>query len=205
MQHSFDLLTFYHALYVAFAYSWLAFGATAYRQIIDNFSIKDSRLIKMGEDIYFTYDPLMMVWIASFVVLAIVSGMVAFVWMSFPHIELYCVPLGFMINIVQLWYRMKQQRLRVRTFGLIGRNIFEEGMRAIAYEHVHLIEVERDPIWSTVTIYYSDEAETEKKTDVKTLKRRILPRSLPKFLAMLEQKTTAKIFDKGDSPIAPIV
>jgi hypothetical protein len=197
MHTNFDAPTFFHALYVAFAYSWLAFGATAYRQIIDNFSIKDSRLIKMGEDIHYAYDPVMMVCIGACVLLGIASFFLAFVWWEMPHIELYCVPLALAINTVQFWYRMKQQRLRIRTFGLIGRNIFEEGMRAIPYEDIHLVEVERDPIWNTVTMYYTDPNAFDDK-EVKIFNRRITGHALPHLLAALEQKTSAKIFTKGD-------
>jgi hypothetical protein len=200
MEIHFDAPTFFHALYVAFAYSWLAFGATAYRQVIDNFSIKESRLVKMGEDIAYAYDPLMMVWIASFVGLAVLSALVAFVWVQNPHIELYCVPLGFLINIVQLRYRMSQQRLRIRTFGLIGRNIFEEGMRAIAYERVHLVEVERDPVWNVVTIYYTEENDIEGK-NVKIFRRRILRNSMERLVTTLRQKTSAKIFMKDETAL----
>jgi len=202
MHSNFDAPTFFHALYVAFAYSCLAFGATAYRQIIDNFSIKDSKLVKVGEDISFAYDPLMMVWIGAFAALALLFTFIGFFVMGTPHIEMYCVPLGFLINIVQLWYRMKQQRLRIRTFGLIGRNIFEEGLRAINYDHIHLVEVERDPIWNTVSIYYTELDDTEGK-NVKTFRRRMTARTLPKLLAMLQQKTTAKIFDNQTSIIPP--
>ncbi len=197
MTTNFDLLVFWHALYVAFAYSWLAFGATAYRQYIDKYRFKDVDLMQLGEDIYYTYDPLMMYWIASFVLLAILFFFIGYIWTEEARVERYAVPLGFTINTVQIAYRMKQQRLQIRTFGIFGRKIFEEDFRLIRYDQIHLIEVEKDPIWNIVTFYYTDPAAHDAR-EVHEYPRRVTGLILPKLLVTLEQKTTAKIFTKGE-------
>ena len=44
----FDTIIFYHALYVGFAYSMLAFGATYYRQVVDDLNLQE---VSLGEDI----------------------------------------------------------------------------------------------------------------------------------------------------------
>lgn len=197
MTTNFDLTIFWHALYVAFAYSWLAFGATAYRQLIDKFRLRDKDITRLGEDIYFSYDPLMIYWIISFILLGILFFFIGYVWWHEARIELYAVPLGFGINTVQLLYRLGQQRLYIRTFGIMGRNIFEENFHLLLYPQIHLIEVQRDPVWSTIILYYTDEADTTNRT-VHVFRRRVTVFVLPKLLQILQQKTAATIIGNND-------
>lgn len=196
----FSLETLYHAMYLAFVYSLLAFGASIYRQLLDDFSIQD---IKLGEDMYFSYDPLMMLWMLSFVVFAGLFEWIALEW-SEPRVELYCVPLMAMINAVQVYYRMSQQRLQIKTLGLVGRDVFEERFRVINYDQIHLVEVLQDPVWNVVMMYYT-EHEDDTGKDVKIFRRRMTRRMLPKLVTALENKTTAKIFTSTSkrTPLPP--
>lgn len=194
----FDLMVFWHALFLAFVYCCLAMGATAYRQILDNIRIKEADLTRLGEDIYFCYDPLMAYWIAAFAALAVLFFFIGYVWSAEAYIERYVVPLAFLINIAQISYRMKQQRLRVRTFGFVGRSVMAEDFHTVLFAQIHLVEACKDPVWSTLILYYAAESDLEARGEVRRLKRRMTKRALAKTLATLRQKTDAKILTSGE-------
>jgi hypothetical protein len=188
---NFDPKVLAHACFLAFIYSLLAFGATAYRQLIDDFAAKD---VKVGEDLDTSYDPLLMVVLGVIVVLMGLFTWIALSW-SEARIELYVVPLSLVINFVQFYYRMHQQRLQIKTLGIVGRNVFEENWRVVRYEQIHLIEVEQDPIWDTVLMYYT-EKNTDTGKDAKMFRRRVTHAMREPLVAILEARTGAKIFKK---------
>jgi hypothetical protein len=186
---NFDPRIFAHACFLAFIYALLALGASAYRQVLDDFAAKE---VKLGEDLGISYDPLMMLILGGIILLVSVFTWTALAW-SEPRIELYVVPLCLLINFMQFYYRMYQQRLQIKTLGLVGRTIFEEGWRLVRYEQIHLVEVEPDPIWDTVVMYYTDKADATGK-EVKEFRRRTTHRTTKELLEALETRTEAKIF-----------
>lgn len=192
---NFDPKVLAYACFLAFIYSLLAFGATAFRQMLDEFAQKE---VKLGEDLSAAYDPLMIA------ILGIISCLIAlFIWLALSwdeaRIELYVMPLSLGINFVQFFYRMHQQRLQIKTLGIVGRNIFEEGWRLVRYEFIHLVEVETDPVWDTVILYYTEKEDATGK-DVKEFRRRMTHGSRKEFIHTLETRTTAKIFQKDTIP-----
>lgn len=188
---NFDPRVLSHACFLAFIYALLALGASAYRQILDDFAAKN---VKMGEDLDISYDPFMMVILGGILALTALFTWIALAWNE-PRIELYVVPLCLLINFMQFYYRMHQQRLQIKTLGLVGRTIFEEGWRVVGYENIHVVEVEQDPIWDTVVMYYTDKADATGK-DAKELRRRMTHRKRKVLLEALATRTSAKIFTK---------
>jgi hypothetical protein len=90
---------------------------------------------------------------------------------------------------------MYQQRLQIKTLGVVGRTIFEEGWRLVRYDHIHLVEVEHDPIWDTVVMYYTLEANATGK-DVVEFRRRLTHPMCKELVEALRTRTDAKIFVK---------
>lgn len=188
---NFDPRVLAYACFLAFIYALLALGASAYRQVLDDFAAKD---VKLGEDLDISYDPLMMVMLGGIALLTVLFTWIALVW-SEPRIELYVVPLCLLINFMQFYYRMYQQRLQIKTLGVVGRTIFEEGWRLVRYDHIHLVEVEHDPIWDTVVMYYTLEANATGK-DVVEFRRRLTHSMCKELVEALRTRTDAKIFVK---------
>ena len=188
---NFDPRVLAYACFLAFIYALLALGASAYRQVLDDFAAKD---VKLGEDLDISYDPLMMVMLGGIAVLTVLFTWIALAW-SEPRIELYVVPLCLLINFMQFYYRMYQQRLQIKTLGVVGRTIFEEGWRLVRYDHIHLVEVEHDPIWDTVVMYYTLEANATGK-DVIEFRRRLTHSMCKELVEALRTRTDAKIFVK---------
>jgi hypothetical protein len=195
---NFDPKVLAYACFLAFIYSLLAFGATAFRQMLDEFAAKE---VKLGEDLDTAYDPLMIAILG-----VIASLIVLFIWIALSwneaRIELYVMPLSLGINFVQFFYRMHQQRLQIKTLGMVGRNIFEEGWRLVRYEFVHLVEVETDPIWDTVIVYYTEKEDATGK-DVKEFRRRMTHGMRRELVRTLEKRTNAKIFQKENNASKP--
>jgi hypothetical protein len=188
---NFDPRVLAHACFLAFIYSLLAFGATAYRQFLDTFAAKD---VKIGEDLDTAYDPILIAVLGVIVILIGLFTWIALAWNE-ARIELYVVPLSLMINFVQFYYRMHQQRLQIKTLGIVGRNVFEEGWRVVRYDQIHLIEVENDPVWDTVLMYYT-EKDGDTGRDAKVFRRRLTHHARREFIPILEARTGAKVFTK---------
>jgi hypothetical protein len=112
------------------------------------------------------------------------------------------MPLSLGINFVQFFYRMHQQRLQIKTLGMVGRNIFEEGWRLVRYEYIHLVEVETDPVWDTVILYYTEKEDATGK-EVKESRRRMTHGMRKELVRTLEIRTQAKIFQKENHPHRP--
>jgi hypothetical protein len=195
---NFDPKVLAYACFLAFIYSLLAFGATAFRQMLDEFAAKE---VKLGEDLDIAYDPLMIAILGIITCLILLFTWIALSWNE-ARIELYVMPLSLGINFVQFFYRMHQQRLQIKTLGMVGRNIFEEGWRLVRYEFVHLVEVETDPVWDTVIIYYTEKEDATGK-DVKEFRRRMTHRMRKDLVKTLEIRTNAKIFQKENKSPKP--
>lgn len=186
---NFDPRVLAYACFLAFIYALLALGATAYRQILDDFAAKE---VKLGEDLDTSYDPFMILILSGILFLTALFIWIALAWNE-ARIELYVVPLCLLINFLQFYYRMYQQRLQIKTLGLVGRTIFEEGWSLVRYEQIHLVEVEEDPIWDTVVMYYTDKTNATGK-DVLEFRRRLTHAARKTLVEALKTRTDAKIF-----------
>jgi hypothetical protein len=195
---NFDPKVLAYACFLAFIYSLLAFGATAFRQMLDEFAAKE---VKLGEDLDTAYDPLMIGILCFIACLIVLFIYIALSWDE-ARIELYVMPLSLGINFVQFFYRMHQQRLQIKTLGMVGRNIFEEGWRLVRYEYIHLVEVETDPVWDTVILYYTEKEDATGK-EVKEFRRRMTHGMRKELVRTLEIRTQAKIFQKENHPHRP--
>jgi hypothetical protein len=147
---NFEAIVLWHAIFVALTYAMLAYGASVYRRIVDNIA---ERSVRLGEDVHFGYDPLVVYCLG---VLGVVD--IAFVYLVvfiFPEAEVqyYVIPLAMTINITQIAHRMHYQRLQIKTLGLVGKNIFAEDFQLIPFSELYLVEVERDSLWNTVTFH----------------------------------------------------
>ncbi len=183
----FDQRIFLHALYVAFVYAVLAFGATWYRQTVDNMEI---RKVHLGEDIYYTYDPLLLLVIAGlFVVFLIFAFLCLFVWNS--TILAYVIPLAVLVNIFQISLRTHFQRMNIKTRGIVGRNVFSGKFEALEYSNVLLGEVQRDAFWDLLTLHY---ATPEKPREIRLFRRRVSHSARDRVIKIVESSTDARIF-----------
>lgn len=195
---NFDGTIFLHALYVTLAYATLAIGATFYRQILDNSDVKE---VKLGEDLLYALDPLNVLW----VVILCVTFVILVVWALYavPAVtKYYVIPLAVGVNIVQLSYRMRHQRLQVKTLGCIGRSLFEERFKAIRYNNIHVVDVEESAFWYIVIVYYTEQTsdtDRNKPDEVKEFHRRISRFALDGFLQAIRSGSDAKIFIKKDT------
>lgn len=187
---NFDFTIFMHASYVAFAYALVAWGATYYRQFLDDLDVKEA--VKMGEDIYFTYDPfgllLILVLFIFFLTFAILALYV------FPlEVRFYVIPLAFLVNIVQLSYRYHRQRLSVKTLGIVGKSVFDSKFRVAPYRAIKKIETERDTLWDVLILHFYD---TGNRGELRELHVRLLRSVMPRVLQIVESNTGLKAVAK---------
>lgn len=146
-------------MYVAFVYAVLAFGALAYRQIIDNQYIKT---ISLGEERYLMFDPRVFVVISvlflffSIFVAIILSNRDLYytdVHNTAPGLIFFVIPAVCVVSAVQLYLRAYWQRTSVRTGGIIIRRMLTEDVADIPFEDITKIHVQRESLWCVVLVY----------------------------------------------------
>ncbi len=157
---NFDRLVLFHAFFVALTYAMLAYGASVYRRIVDNIA---ERAVRLGEDIHFGYDPFVLYCLGVLFILDLASAYFAVYILPEAEVQYYVIPLALTINITQIAHRMHYQRLQIKTKGLVGKNIFAEDFQIIPYDELYLVEIERDPLWNTVTFYTAHTPTNERK------------------------------------------
>lgn len=143
-----NIRIFFHAAYVAFAFGCLLFGALAYRQILENISV---RRFKAGEDRrQFASAP---------ATLALVGLLVANVFVALlcydvdePSIYIYALPLVLLVQNIQIALRIVFQRTVAKTRGIVVRSTLLERVRVAWYGEVIGIEFAYEPLWVKVTL-----------------------------------------------------
>ena len=148
---SVDWTTLFHAAYVAFAFGVLFFGALAYRQILDNLEL---RRMRMGEDRdAFLSAPSVVVLIVLTILTIVLVGL------SFntptPSIYQYALPLIIAVQTLQMALRIWFQRIAVKTRGIVVRSALFSSVKAVPYEEGIDIEMQREFVWTTVSIVRS--------------------------------------------------
>lgn len=180
---NFDATIFIHASYVAFVYALVAWGATYYRQLLDDIDVKEA--VKMGEDVYLAYDPL-----GVLIVLVLCIFFLTFAALAlyvFPlEIRYYVIPLAFVVNIVQLSYRYHRQRLLVKTLGIVGKSVFDSKFRVAPYRAIKRMAVQREPLWNVLILHFYD---TGSRGELAELHVRISKRSFPRIVSFVEANT----------------
>lgn len=180
---NFDVTIFIHAGYVAFTYALVAWGATYYRQFLDDLDVKEA--VKMGEDVYFAYDPLGILIILVLCVFFLTFAALALY--VFPlEIRYYVIPLAFAVNIVQLLYRYHRQRLVVKTLGIVGKSVFDSKFRVAPYRAIKRLAIERDTLWNVLVLSFYD---TGNRGELMELRVRVFKQSFPRIVAFLEAHT----------------
>ncbi|MBL7974685.1 MAG: hypothetical protein JNJ85_07215 [Candidatus Kapabacteria bacterium] len=148
-------------MYVAFVYAVLAFGALAYRQIIDNQYIKT---ISLGEERYLLFDPrvfvvisVLFLFFSIFVAIIISTKDVYYadVHNTVPGLIYFVIPAVCIVSAVQLYLRAYWQRTSVRTGGIIIRRMLTEDVADIPFEDITKIHVQRESLWCVV-LFYTD-------------------------------------------------
>jgi len=150
----FDTVIFYHALYVGFAYSMLAFGATYYRQVVDDLNLQE---VSLGEDIASVeLTPVIWLSVGSFFFVFCIFAVIALI-QSEGNIFLYVIPIACAINITQLLMRAHHQRLLIKTQGIIVRHLLIEGNIPIPYRDVKRIYINEFIGWFVVEFFTDDD------------------------------------------------
>lgn len=139
---------FFHACYVAFAFSCLLFGALAFRQTLENLTV---RRLKAGEDRRaFLSAPSVLVILGLLIVNAIVALICYQV--EEPTVYAYALPLVILVQNVQLTLRTFFQRTVAKTKALVVRSTLLERVRVASYGEIIGITFAYDLLWVTVTI-----------------------------------------------------
>lgn len=148
----FDTIVFLHALYVGFVYSMLAFGATYYRQIVDDIDLEEVRL---GEDIFLGFTPVIWLSVGAFFFVFCIFTVISLL-QSEGNIFLYIIPIACSINIIQLLWRARNQRLMIKTNGIVIRHLLIEGNIPIEFSVMAYVHISEYIGWFKVDFYDED-------------------------------------------------
>jgi hypothetical protein len=141
----------FHAIYVAFAFACLLFGALAFRQVLDNLEV---RRLGMGEDREAYLSPAGSVALIGGVLVTVVVAAIAY-RTEHPTVYAYALPLVFVVQNVQLGLRLWFQRMQVKTRGLVVRPVVLGQIRAVLFDEVSSITVVPSRLWTTITVTYA--------------------------------------------------
>lgn len=146
---NFDSTTMFHAVYVAFVFTCMFFGALAFRQVLDNMAIKAMR---MGENRqYFLSAPGIVFVILG---LTVSTGVGIIAWrVSQPTVYIYALPLILCAQCIQLGLRLYFQRTQVTTLGIVVRPLLLEKQRAIRFEDILHVYSKNMWLWTRITLY----------------------------------------------------
>ena len=129
---NFDPIIFLYALYVAFGYASLSFGATYFRNALDE---QDREKIDFGETLLYIVNPtsyaLLGILFVFFCIFAITALSI-----STPTVLAYTFPLALFINVLQLLYRSAVQKSELCTRGVILRHLFLADSISVPYDEI---------------------------------------------------------------------
>ena len=145
---SFEFSTFLHAGYVAFAFGVLFFGALAFRQVLDDLSVKG---LAMGEDLDGYLDAAG-ITVAGIAWIALVPAVVFCYGILSPSVYIYAIPLILAVHTLQITLRIIFQRTLVRTRGLVVRSVMFERVKAIAFDQIVMVRFVKGMLWTEVRV-----------------------------------------------------
>ena len=126
----FDKIIFLYALYVAFAYSILAFGAAYFREVADREKTLD---IDIGE---------------TFIIFAFLS-----VLQKSPSVITYVIPLAIFVNTLQILIRASFQKTAICVNGIQLRYMLKGGINRLKYNSLSKIQIEPFFVWHKVILF----------------------------------------------------
>jgi len=134
----FDSIIFLYALYVAFAYAVLAFGATYFSEIADR-----QKLVHMeiGETLVYAINASSYLLIGSILMIFIIFAFIASL-LSTPGVISYVFPLAMLINALQLLLRASYQKVAISTRGVQFRYLFRDGRYRLRYDTLRSVHIE---------------------------------------------------------------
>jgi len=145
----FDKVIFLYALYVAFAYGMLAFGATYFRNTLD---ARSRMAIAIGETLSYIVNPLTYILLGAILVIFCIFAIIA-LCLSTPTVLAYVFPLALFVNVIQVLYRASEQRSELCTKGLVLRPIFLGETVGIEYENLVRVEITPMMAWYKCQFY----------------------------------------------------
>jgi ABC-type Co2+ transport system permease subunit len=122
----FDKVIFLYALYVAFAYSILAFGATYFREVADREKKLD---IDIGETLIYAINA------SSYAVIT------------------YVIPLAIFVNTLQILIRASFQKTAICVKGIQLRYMLKSGINRLKYNSLTSIQIEPFFVWFKVILF----------------------------------------------------
>ena len=191
---------YFHAAYVTFVYACIGIGALVYRTIVDHLNVKDVRL---GEELYLLYDPRAFIGIGClafffcifvFILQLKTDLMHEEVDRTAPGLIFAVIPMVLVVNMAQVFFRAKWQRLSVRTGGILIRRMLSERFFAIPFdEHLAVVQVQRESLWFKL-VFFNDEGELVGSCNLSAKSMLRLTSSI--------QRACDCIIDAGDIPLA---
>jgi len=176
----FNLTTFYHAIYVSFAFSVLLFGGLAFRQTLTGIEV---RRLQLGEDREAFLSPLAVLVTGCLGACTLSLAAVCF-RVDDPSIYVYALPLVFAVQTLQIGLRTWFQQTNVKTRGVIVRAVLLGTIVGAPFETFRTVVVARELGWLQVTI--TTTADTE-------LSFRIFRKSWPRFNGILERSSACTV------------
>lgn len=177
----FDFTVFLYSTYVAFAYSCLAFGALAFRQISDTLLCKE---FSSGEELFSVLNPtstyLIVVYCVLFTIFAIASLV-----QTEPIMVLYVAALAFCVNIVQVVIRGRYQRHSIHSYGIIFRYIYFGEVFFIEFPKVKTLRFTSELFWISLQITLKNES--------KYYVTKIRPKDLETLVDIFKRYSSAEI------------
>lgn len=138
-----------HALYVAFVFSCLFFGALAFRQVLDNLTVKR---LHMGEDRDGFVDARAIVLLGWMLPLALVVSILVQWGVGRATIFSYALPMILFLQVVQLTIRTLLQRTIIKTHGIIVRSVLFGEIQSAPFNNIIMVRFERSQFWVSVYI-----------------------------------------------------
>ena len=145
----FDKIIFLYALYVAFAYSILAFGATYFREVADREKTLD---IDIGETLIYAINAssyvVSIIFLLFFIIFAFLS-----VLQKSPSVITYVIPLAIFVNTLQILIRASFQKTAICVNGIQLRYMLKGGINRLKYNSLSNIQIEPFFVWHKVILF----------------------------------------------------
>ena len=145
----FDKIIFLYALYVAFAYSILAFGATYFREVADREKKLD---IDIGETLIYAINASSYAVIITFLLFFFIFAILSLFQKS-PSVITYVIPLAIFVNTLQILIRASFQKTAICVKGIQLRYMLKSGINRLKYNSLTSIQIEPFFVWFKVIMF----------------------------------------------------
>ncbi len=172
-------------------YAGIAFGGVYYRQFVDDLQMKD---MPFGELLFESVDPWYVVSTIGWCLVTICTIPIA-LYTDEATIIMYVVPLSFIINAIQFWYRSLRQKNRFYTNIVVARHFFSPRMAVIRLENVLSIELVKEFAWYECKCSFEGNGPRGLRTET----IRFSAKEKDRVLSYLRNRTQVKIFEEDFS------